>query len=245
MRLTILFRIALFAVLAPAQAQTADQIIAKYYETVGGVDKWKNMKSMKAEGKVPTPQGEFPMVTYMKSPNKLKSVITVQGKEIVQIAYDGTTAWTLNPFAGGTSATKLDAETTKIIADQEQEPLIDYAKKGHAVTLEGKEEIDGVQCYKLKLEKNKNNSKDDATEYHYFDVESAVRIMTKMFAQAGPTKGMESQVLYSDYQEVDGVMIPFSVEQKVAGQPMGFKMQYTKVTINEDLADSVFAFPGN
>src|SRR5687767_11053919 len=80
-------------------AQTADEILNKYFANTGGVDKWKAVKTMKMEAKVATPQGDLPIVMLAKAPNKSKMTINVQGKEIVQQAYDGQTAWTLNPFA--------------------------------------------------------------------------------------------------------------------------------------------------
>jgi outer membrane lipoprotein-sorting protein len=236
--LTVLLITAVFV----SHGQTADEILAKYLENTGGVEKWKAIKTIKTEGKATFPQGEIAMTIYRKAPNKAKSVMSVQGKEIITGAYDGTTAWSLNPFAGGTDPVKLDAEAEKDLEDQfVEDSFIDYKKKGHAVTLEGKEEIEGVQCYKIKLEKNKNNDKEDVTEIFYFDSENYVPIMRKSFGRSGPQKGMEMQSYLSDYQEVSGLMVPFAIEQRIAGQ--SFKVAISKITINENIDDSVFAFP--
>lgn len=237
--LTFLFAIAIFCV----NAQTADEILAKYFENTGGLAKWKEIKTMKVEAKAPTPQGEFPIVIFSKFPNKTKVVVNVQGKELVQAAYDGETGWSLNPFAGGVDPVKLDEEQTKELREQEvEDSFIDYKKKGHEVVLEGKEEIDGVQCFKVKLEKNKKNDKDDVTEYHYFDTENYVPIMRKSFVRSGPMKGQEIQSFMSDYQEVNGLMVPFSMEQKMNGNTIS-KIVIEKYYINESIDDSVFAFP--
>ncbi len=243
MKLKITLSIALITFFTAGYAQTADEVVNKYLEATGGVEKWKSVKSMKMEGKVPTPNGEFPLIILLKGPNKSKVVVNVQGKELVQAAYDGETGWSLNPFAGGTDAVKLDEEQTKELKDQElEDALIDYKKKGHAITLEGKEEIDGVQCYKIKLEKNKNNDKDDVTEIRYFDAENAVLIMSKSYLRSGPGKGTEIQNFVSDYQEVNGLMVPFSMDQRVNGNSVS-KITFTKILMNENLDDSVFAFP--
>src|SRR5687767_10028540 len=117
------------------KAQTADEILAKYFEATGGLSKLKAVKSMKMTGKAPSPQGDFPITIYNKAPNKQKVVLNVQGQELVAQAYDGTTAWALNPFAGGTDPVKLDEQQTKEISEEElEDDFIDYAKKGHAVT---------------------------------------------------------------------------------------------------------------
>jgi hypothetical protein len=225
------------------QAQTADEILAKYFEATGGLEKLRGIKSIKMIGKAPSPQGEFPITIYNKAPNKQKLVLNVQGKELVAQAYDGTTAWSLNPFAGGTDPVKLDEQQTKEISEEElEDDFIDYKKKGHAVTLEGKEEIDGVQCYKIKLEKNKNNDKEDITEVYYFDSENYVPIMQKNYVRSGPAKGTEVQTYLSDYQEVSGFVIPFFIEQKVNGNT-AFKVVIEQAMINENLDDSIFAYP--
>jgi hypothetical protein len=239
------FILALMAVVMTfaVQAQTADEILAKYFEATGGLEKLRGIKSIKMIGKAPSPQGEFPITIYNKAPNKQKLVLNVQGKELVAQAYDGTTAWSLNPFAGGTDPVKLDEQQTKEISEEElEDDFIDYKKKGHAVTLEGKEEIDGVQCYKIKLEKNKNNDKEDITEVYYFDSENYVPIMQKNYVRSGPAKGTEVQTYLSDYQEVSGFVIPFFIEQKVNGNT-AFKVVIEQAMINENLDDSIFAYP--
>jgi hypothetical protein len=236
--LTLFFAIAI----SIAHAQTADDILKKYFENTGGLEKLKKLKSITIEGKVPTPQGEFPLVVYSKAPNKRKVVVNVQGKELVQVAYDGTTAWSFNPFTGATDPIKLDEEQTKEVSSQEfQDSFIDYAKKGHVVTLEGTEEIDGVKCYKIKLEKNKTNDKDDVTEIHYFDSQKYIPVMRVDFARSGPMKGSEVKSYMSDYREVDGIKVPFLIDQRVGGNSVS-KVIISKLSF-ENIEDSVFAFP--
>lgn len=223
-------------------AQTADEILAKYLETTGGVQNWKALKTMKATGKMSMQGMDLDFNMTSKVPNKVHMVIKVQGQEIVQ-AYDGTDAWMLNPLMGGKEPVKLPEEQAKEMTDQEvEDEFIDYKKKGHEVKLLGKEEVDGTSCYKIELIKNKNNDKEDVTEIHYFDAENFVPIMTKSYARSGPSKGQEAQTYLSDYQEVNGLMIPFSMETKSNGQTVQ-KMTFQKITINENVEDTLFAFP--
>jgi hypothetical protein len=225
-----------------ANAQSADDVLAKYFANTGGIDKWKALKSYTQKGKAWQGQ-EFPMVIYAKAPNKVKMVINVQGTELVAQAYDGTTAWMLNPFAGGKDPVKMDDEQAKEIKDEEfEDSFIDYKKKGHEVTLEGTEEIDGVKCFKIKLVKNKNNPKDDAIELHFFDAENYVPIVKVSYVKTGPQKGTEVKSYLSDYQEVGGLMFPFSMEQKVNGQTVA-KLNIEAVTIDDIKDDTIFAFP--
>jgi len=242
MKRKFIFSLMAVAVAFFAQAQTVDEILDKYFENTGGIDKWKALKTMKVTGKM-TMQGmdlNFNMTT--KTPNKQHMKILVQGQEIIQ-AYDGTDAWAINPFAGGKEPAKLPAEQAKEMTDRKMEDeLIDYKKKGHEVKLLGKEEVDGTSCFKVELIKNKNNDQEDVTEVYFFDAENYVPIMQTNYVRSGPDKGKESKTYLSDYQDVNGLMMPFSSETKMNGQPLQ-KMTFEKVVLNENVDDTVFAFP--
>lgn len=242
MKLKSLFIVLAVLSFVGAQAQTADEVLAKYFANTGGLDKWKSLTSRTMTGKAFFGQ-EFPMTVYEKAPNKQKTVVNVQGTELMINVYDGTDAWMLNPLQGGKDPVKLDDEQAKDVKDEEfEDEFIDYKKKGHEVTLEGTEEIDGVKCFKLKLVKNKNNPKEDITELHYFDSENFVPIMQASYVRSGPQKGTEVKSYLSDYQDVSGLMFPFSIEQKINGQSLS-KITIEKITLNDITDDTIFAFP--
>ena len=242
MKLKSVLTMAAMIFFVAANAQTADEIIAKYHENTGGVDKWKALKTMKVNGKM-TMQGmdlSFSMTT--KIPNKQFMKISVQGQEIIQ-AYDGKDAWAINPFASGKEPVKLTPEQSKEMTDRKMEDeFIDYKKKGHEVKLLGKEVVDGTSCYKIELVKNKFNDEEDVTEIFYFDAENYVPIMTASFVRSGPMKGQESKTYMSDYQDVNGLMMPFATETKMNGQTLQ-KMTFEKVLLNESVDDTTFAYP--
>ena len=228
----------LFFLIVSVSAQTADEILANYYENIGGIKAWKNLKSMKMSGKSNMQGMEFPITVYSKRPNYEKLEIEVQGMQIIQ-AFDGTIAWSINPFQGDTKPTKADEETSKEAAKKNfEDELIDYAAKGHTVELLEEQEIEGAGAFQLKLTK-----KDGGEQIYFFDKENYVPIMIKSFATHGPMKGQAVETYLSDYEEVEGMMIPMSLSQKVNGQVL---MQGTMETVelNTEIDDSVFAFPG-
>ncbi|MCU0449771.1 MAG: outer membrane lipoprotein-sorting protein [Bernardetiaceae bacterium] len=227
-----------------AQAQTVDEILAKYFANIGGVEKWKAMKSSKMEGNlILVSMGglELPMISYGKAPNKVKSTVDFQGMTVVAAAYDGTTAWNLMPpEAGGSgSPTPLPEEAAKeviLMAEIESE-FIDYAAKGHTVVLEGSETIEGTDCFKIKVTK-----KNGKVLTYFFEKENYVPIMMRT-VMSDPMMGQaETDTFMSDYKEVDGLMMPHAMEFKVKGQTIR-KMVFTKVSVNVELADDIFAMP--
>jgi outer membrane lipoprotein-sorting protein len=240
LRPALLF-VALSAMFA-AQAQTADDIIKKYLENTGGEAKWRAVKSWVGTGKMTMQGMDLDFNMSMKAPNKQHMKIMVQGQEIVQ-AYDGTDAWMINPFMGGKDPVKLPPDQAKEMTEEElEDEFIDYKKKGHEVKYLGKEEIDGTQCFKVELVKNKNNDKEDVTQIYYFDSENYVPIVITSFVRSGPATGQETKTYLSDYQDAGGLMMPFSMESKLNGQTLQ-KMTFQKISLNENVADAVFAFP--
>jgi hypothetical protein len=121
-------------------------------------------------------------------------------------------------------AEKSDAEATenykKNIGDF-PDPFLNYKSLGWKAEMMGKESVDGAEAYKIKLTKSPIKIDGVETEnvsYYYFDVESGVIVMQETEMKEGPGKGQISQTKLSDYQEVDGLMFPFSITQGVKGQ---------------------------
>jgi len=225
-----------------ASAQSADEIIAKYHENTGGAAKWKSLKTKTSTGKMTMQGMELDFVMTEKAPNKQHMKISFQGQEIIS-AYDGVDAWMINPMMGGKDPVKLPAEQAKeMTSKQLEDDFIDYKAKGHEVKLLGKETVEGTSCFKLELVKNKANDKDDVTEVVYFDAQNYVPVMITTTLASGPAKGKEVRSYLGDYQDADGLMVPFSMESKLDGQTIQ-KMTFEKISLNADVDDNLFAFP--
>jgi len=232
---TFVVLVALVTTLA-AQAQDVDAILTKYFANTGGVDKWKALKSTKMEGTATTQGIEINGVMYGKAPNLARQEFSLQGQSFVQ-AYDGTTAWGINPMAGPEPQKLPEDQAEQLTSQTFESEFIDYKTKGHTVALEGKETIEGTETFKVKLTK-----KNGDVEYHYFDTENYVPIMVKTFAKAGPAKGQASETYLSDYQEVEGLMFPFFIDTKMGGQSI-MKIAIKSVKLNEPMDDKLFAYP--
>ncbi|MEM6964749.1 MAG: outer membrane lipoprotein-sorting protein [Bacteroidota bacterium] len=229
-----------FLTVTATQAQDAslDDILSTYFENIGGEDNWKKVKSIKMSGNFSMQGMEMPTTVYVMEPAYQKSETDFQGKQFVR-AYDGETAWMINPFMGGPDPQKLSEEETRQMSKQKfQDEFIDYEKKGHKVELVGTEEVDGAEAYKIKMIK-----KDGDIVFYYFDMDNYVPIMVKALIDFGPQKGQAMEMYMSDYQEVDGLMMAHTTEQKVNGAVV-FSMTMDKIELNpEGIEASMFAFP--
>jgi len=224
-----------------AKAQNADEIINKYIETTGGAEKWKALKGIKME--MTTSQGgmEIPIEMVSLPAGKMYVKINLQGKEITQMAYDGTSAWSTNFMT--MKAEKMDAEATsnmKLSDKDFPEALIDYKSKGYTAEYVGKETKEGAECYKVKFTKKPTmvaGVKTDDVSFYYFETENNLVIASETEIKEGPMKGQKSTGTMSDYQEVDGLFFPFTISQ--FGQPLKVK----KITLNPVVDATAFAFP--
>jgi outer membrane lipoprotein-sorting protein len=240
-KLGIIFSILLFIIgNNAAQAQTADEIINTYIKNIGGAEKFKSLTGTKMEMTVNYQGMEIPVEIVQLKDGKMYVKVNFQGKEVTQMAFDGTTAWSTNFMT--MKAEKMESEMVENIkqeAGDYPDPLIDYKAKGYAAEYLGKETKEGTECYKVKLTKKPqmvDGQKVDNIVFYYFDTENNVPILTESEIKSGPAKGQLSVSTMSDYQEVDGMYFPFSMNQ--GGQPMKIK----KVTLNPTVDPSAFTF---
>ncbi len=218
-------------------AQSADEILNYYFENTGGLEKWRTLKTTRMEAKMSMQGMEFPGIIHSKAPNKQRVEVNVQGKQIVQ-AYDGATAWWINPFMGSPEAQPMPDEMAEEMINEEFEnAFIDYQQKGSTVELLGEEGVEGTMTFKIKMIK-----KNGDIEFHFFDIEYFIPILVQSPITSGPAKGQMSETYMSDYQEVEGLMMPFYIESKVGGQTIQ-KITVQKIEVNVALEDSFFAYP--
>jgi outer membrane lipoprotein-sorting protein len=219
---------------------SADEVIAKHVQALGGMDKIQAQKSRRVHGKVVMGGGqmEAPMVMEMERPNKFRAEFSIQGVTGTQ-AYDGKTGWFVMPFMGKTDPEKMSPEDTKELEDQADidGPLVGYKNKGHSVELAGKEDSDGAPAYKLKLTKKSGD-----VEYYFVDAEHYLILKVKGNRKMQGTD-VEYEQVFGDYKPVDGVLMAHSVETR--GGPMGggMTMSIEKVETNVTFPADRFTMP--
>ena len=230
-----------------AQDITVDEIISNYLENTGGVDAWKNVKSVKMTASLNQQGMEIPIEIYRQADGKTYTKISFQGLEIYQGVYDGETLWSTN--FQSMQPEKSDAETTenfKLDLNDFPDTWVDYKQKGYTAELMGTESIEGTDTYKVKLTKEPqtiDGKEVESVSYYYFDKESFVPLAEESEIKSGEAAGMVQMLGYSDYDEVDGLYFPFSLTQGAKGGPSQ-AITITGIELNVTVDAAVFAFPG-
>jgi outer membrane lipoprotein-sorting protein len=228
-------------------SQTAEEIVATYIKNIGGTDKLKAISSVQMKASVDYGGMSIPIDMVSLRDGRSVMKITFQGQEMVQMAFDGKTAWgtsfmTMKPE-------KNDAEETENIKRSVGDfisPLINYKENGYSIELLPNETMEGVECFKIKLTKKPlmiDGKEVPNIEFYYIDKENFVPIVVEVEIPSGEMKGNISQTVYSDYQEVDGVYFPFSMMQRLKDGE-GQVIEFEKVLLNQKFEDKIFLFPG-
>ncbi len=244
--LKLLFIALILGFSAQLNAQTAEEIIANYFENTGGVDAWKSIEGIKMSAKMNQQGMEIPLDIIRLKNGKQMTVINFQGKQIKQGVFNGETLWSTNFMTQ--KAEKADQETTdnmKLQVNDFPDPFLNYKENGYSIELMGKETIDGTETFKIKLTKKpvKIDGKDEEdVSYYFFDTENFVPLFVRAEIKAGPMKGQMSESKLSDYQEVGGVYFPFSLTQGLKGQA-GPTISIDTIVLNPKVDEKEFEFP--
>jgi hypothetical protein len=236
-----LVRLATLALLTqPLSAQTADDIIAKYLKTVGGMEKVQAVTTLRRTGKFITSDGIEATVTQEnKRPNKVRQDFSLQGLTGVN-AYDGATGWKIEPWQGKKDPEPLSEEEMKSIVEDADfdDPLVNYQQKGNQVEYAGTAQIEGTDVHKLKL-----TLKNGDVRYYYMDTDYCIpiRIETKRMIRGAE---QEREISLGDYKAVAGWYLPHSIESNTKGSPDKQKITYRKIEANVPIDDQRFEKPG-
>jgi hypothetical protein len=213
-----------------AQAQTADEIVAKHITAIGGADSWKKINSMYQEGSMTVQGTDVAIAMTVLHKKGMRQNISLMGMTGYQIMTP-TAGWNFMPFQGQQKPEAITADELKENVDEldTQGELIDYKTKGHTVEYLGKDDVEGTEAYKLRI-----TQKSGKVKTFYIDPASNYIIRTVSKQKAN---GQEVEVTtdLSDYKKLpEGIVVPMSVKL-----PFG-QMKVTKVEVNKPVDENLF-----
>lgn len=211
-------------------AQTADEIVNKHIEAIGGTDAWKKVNSMVTTGTLKMQGAEIGMSLTVLNGKGSRQDLTIMGMNGYQIVTP-TQGWKFMPFQGQKEVEPITADDLKEAQDEldVQGSLVDYKTKGHTVELLGTDDVDGVDAFKLK-----ETLKSGKTQTIFIDPKTyyIIRVISKQKANGNE---VDVTTNVSNYQKLpEGIMVPLSI-----GLPFA-EMVISKVEINKPIDENIF-----
>ena len=229
--LSILFLAGALMTGGAVKAQTVDEIVQKHNEAMGGVEAWNKINSLKLIGNVNANGMEIPVSVTKVKDKGMRTDVEVMGIKGFVIMTP-TAGWMFMPFGNG--QTKPEPMTAEMLKSQQGEldvmdELMNYASKGSKLEYVGKDDVDGTECFKLKLTDKDGNLTtlfiDPATYY-------TIREVQKVKADGKEQEVVSNQ---SNFQKLpEGIVVPMSMSGDMGNTTI------TKVEVNTVNDDNIF-----
>lgn len=216
-------------------AQTADDIINKHINAIGGKDNWIKVTSLVQAGTMSFQGMDIQMKVSTLHNKASRTDINFMGMNGYQIITN-TEGWSYMPFQGQASVEAMTADQVK---EQQnmldvQGVVIDYAAKGHKAEYIGKEDVEGTECLKIKM-----TLKSGTVQTLFIDPSTYFIIKT---ITAVTANGQEAEVVtsFSNYQKQStGIVVPMSTTVPL-GPGMSADLTFESVEVNAKLDDTLF-----
>jgi len=222
-----------------ASAETADEIIARYVKSSGGIEKIRAIESLRRSGRSIRGGGlESPFTQENKRPLQVREETTRAGQTGV-VAFDGQSGWKISPWQGKKDPEPLNEMELKTVVDDADfdGPLIDAAKKGEKVDYLGKDDFEGTDVYKLRV-----TIPNGSVHTYYLDAETCVplKIETKRIVRGAER---EFETVLGNYKPVAGWMLPYWTEVGIKGNPDKRQFVFDTIEANVPLDADTFRMP--
>jgi hypothetical protein len=211
-------------------SQNLDEIVKKHIEAIGGKDNWAKVKSLKMENAIKANGAEIKVTIYQIDKKAMRQNIALMGLEGYSILTT-TEGWTYMPFQGQTKPEAMTADDVKKAQDglNLQDEFLTYKELNKKLELIGKDDVDGTECFKLKMIDK------DATETTFYIDPSNYYVIKETRKMTVNGKEMENSTTYGNYKKLpEGVVYPYSIASGWG------ETEVTSLTINPTIDESLF-----
>jgi len=216
-----------------AKAQTADDIIGKYVDAIGGKDKLAQIKSIYTEASLNVMGSDNPASITLLVGKGYRTDAEVNGSKIVQ-CYTDKGGWNINPFAGSTDAAPMPDDQYQSGKDDiwVGGALLNYKANGYTAELLPK---DGNN-YPIKITAGKK------VTIYYIDANT---YLANKVTSTVSMQGQDANVVttLSNYQKTDfGYLQAYKIDLDLGQIQLSYTIK--SVTVNKDIDPKIFDMPG-
>ncbi|HSV87691.1 MAG TPA: pitrilysin family protein, partial [Bacteroidales bacterium] len=208
---------------------TANYVIDKYVDAIGGAKLLKEVKDVTINMSATLQGMTISALTKQKFPNLFYSSLSLGGNIIQKQVFDGTrgsmTAMGQTREITGDELTELKLQAT-LFPEMKLEDL------GYTIELMGIETINDQAAYRIRV-----TSPTGRIRHDYFSTQTYLKLSSHI-SQDTPMGQMTVITNFDNYQEVNGILFPFTVKQQLGPQMLDLKV--SSVEINTGLGADAF-----
>jgi photosynthetic reaction center cytochrome c subunit len=216
----------------PPDLPTAEQIVAKYVDALGGAARIKELSTRAEKGSIEVGGRQFPVELFSKVPGKRLLVMHLPNGDNIT-ALDGGSGWTSAPGRPTREIPAAEAASAQPEADL-QSPI--HFQQFFSELKSGKpEKIGDHEVYVVS-----GGSAGEVLARFYFDMQSGLLLRMLRYADS-PLGRNPTQVDYSDYREQGHVKVP--LERTISTPRSRFSIKVDQVQNNVPIDETKFARP--
>lgn len=229
---------------APADAQTADEIVEKHLAAIGGREALGRIRTRISTGSITltTPAGPVSgtVESFAKAPNRSRTLVTLDltalgaGTIVNDQRFDGTTGFVIDTLNGDRDITGSQLEALRNNAFPTA--WLDYRARGLTIMLRGRESLADRPAFVLET-----TPKTGPRVRSWVDAETFLLLRTSVTVDAPGVGEIEQINEFSDFRTVDAVKVPFLIKSLNAVQSATATL--TDVRHNVEIDDASFVKP--
>lgn len=219
------------------QMPAADQLLTKYLEALGGTANLDKVKTKIMKGAYVLPTGEsMSYEVHQAAPDRFYSKL-VTPAQVFERVFDGNIGWIKNSGPNG--------GTKELVGEQ----LIDFKRYAQffrdiklkeqfaRLNVAGKDKVGDRDAYVVRA-----TTADNKRERLFFDVETG--LLLRRITYTDTIIGIiPEQTDFSDYRDVDGVKVPFTVQVSSVDPFNSATRKFAEIRFNAAIEDSKFKKP--
>lgn len=214
-----------------ALCQEPGKIVDQYVKAAGGGRALAKVKTLTLEGAFTSDDGKSGTYTLdTKLPNRYYSELLMGEKNVIE-AYNGKSAW--HQTAAGELGTLVGPEGMQLEAASQyyNSRLLNLKKNKITLALVGHAQVGGRDALQLEV-----TTATGLKRQVFFDAQTHLIVR-----ETATVAGLEEEILYDDYRNVDGVKLPYKIELHRGNDK--YDITVTRAVINGTVGERVFDFP--
>ena len=188
---------------------TVSSIADKYIAAIGGKENAAKFNTLNSDATAKIQGMELSFKTIQGKGGKFFMDMGMAGNSMQKIAFDGTKGYMI---AQGQKMDLPADMASKFAKKTEIFPELSFGKSAD-YKLIGIEKVNGEDVYVIK----------DTDTTYYYSVKTGLKVGEIQKQKMGPQE-MEVPTYYSDYKDVNGVKLPYTIKQTMMGQEIEMKV---------------------